>query len=336
MHREIKVVGLKSVAEWCAYMQARGADASLASPERAVLENFLWEERLGSARIAGYAGALAGRTPTSMDHFKKIHYDQYVRERLDRELTEPDLPDTFDPSLNGGNAWTGIEGNIALLRLEEVSFALRDTGVDEQELMRSVAAGNSCDDVLRRICEVWNDKRHRRPSFATTLLAVEDLLDEAGNEWPNVLRDRLGLGHYNPGLAQSPVHVVLMKYTVREVMACERAGPQGQGFCLPTVLDGTLNPFFFPTPRRNPSRPAAEHQTGSALNLAPVPVNGDYEMGLELVHSYVEYRPEHFWRTGFISRPMMADLAQWRNRHLQWLQLETERDDFGVEVISHG
>ena len=52
----------------------------------------------------------------------------------------------------------------------------------------------------------------------------------------------------------------------------------------------------------------------------------DYAMRAELVHSYLDYRPEHLARVGLVSRQMQCDLAQLRGFHLNWLRLELDRD----------
>jgi hypothetical protein len=124
--------------------------------------------------------------------------------------------------------------------------------------------------------------------------------------------------------------VLLLRYTVREVRQCKAAG--GSAFCMPTVLDGTVNPYFFPRPRPGAGAPGSDRQVGRAVNLAATS-ESDYAMRLELVHSYVDYRPDHLVRWGLISRPVSADLAQLRGFHLSWLRLETERDTFGCDLI---
>jgi hypothetical protein len=55
-------------------------------------------------------------------------------------------------------------------------------------------------------------------------------------------------------------------------------------------------------------------------------------MGMELLHSFVEYKPQHLARWGIITRPRAANLAELRSFHLSWLRLETERDTFGCDI----
>jgi hypothetical protein len=53
---------------------------------------------------------------------------------------------------------------------------------------------------------------------------------------------------------------------------------------------------------------------------------------VELLHSYLDYRPEHIVRWGVISRPHQANLTQLRQFHLSWLQLNCDRDNFTGEL----
>ena len=243
---------------------------------------------------------------------------------------ESGLPDTFDAALNGANHWPDIDNGVALYRLETTSFALRDSGIDEAELDRAVKAftGTVAADkaaartVLERVTDTWNEHRDRRPLFATTHDEIVSVLDAAGDDWANALRDQLGLGHFNPEPGR-PVAVLLMRYTVREVRDCKAAGTPA--FCIPTVLDGTVNPYFCPTPLPGPAAAGRQWQMGRAINLAAT-TESDYAMRAELVHSYLDYRPEHLARVGLVSRQMQCDLAQLRAFHLNWLRLELDRD----------
>ena len=122
--------------------------------------------------------------------------------------SDPAVPDTFDAHLNGSNVWSGIEENLALYRLEAVSFALKGGGVDETELEHAVvernrtgatpAQVNAAGTALARMCAAWNLGRHRRPAFATTEPEIDHLLHDPGEDWPHALREHLGLGHISP------------------------------------------------------------------------------------------------------------------------------------------
>ncbi|MBI4741049.1 MAG: hypothetical protein HY777_05750 [Betaproteobacteria bacterium] len=306
------------------YVTTSLAGTGSSAEERAVLENLRWEERLGDERLVRYAHGFAGVDVSGVDKVKTAHA-RYAETYLEIDAGDPDIPDTFG-SANSSNFWPHIEENLLLLRIEDANFALRDSGVDVEEFKRVV--DNRDNAVLARVCDVWNERRDRRPAFATTEIAVEDTLEAAGADWPHALRDNLGLGHLNPVAGMPPIPVLLLRYAVGEVMRDKQAGVSG--FAIPTVIDGRLNPFFFPTPKPEPGSEAAQYEVGRAVNLACAAIQSEYRMGLELVHSFLAYRPEHIWRIGYISRPLTGDLSALRAFHLEWLRLDTDRDDFAA------
>ncbi len=317
------------------------AQPGLLVAHQAMLENVVMEERVSPDRHAAFAVALGTESWPDVAAFAMAHKNRYLRERIDLDQGDAGVPDTFEASLNGGNSWHGIEDNLALYRVEDVGFALRGSGVDEAEFERAVlhrhqatanaAQRDTADDVLARVCEGWNLGRHQRPAFATTEPEIEDLLADAGANWPHALRDHLGLGHLSPVGGREPIKVLLMRYTVKEVNDQAKRAGHG-GFCIPTVLDGPLNPYFFPTPEAATAAPSAPQRCGRALNLRSASTQADYRMGMELVHSYVNYRPEHVVRWGLISEPLAVDLLLLRRLHLDWLRLDTERDEFGCNL----
>ena len=320
-----------------ALIRARRADAALTDTDRAILENFCAEERVSDQRMMAFSGHIGSGPWAHMGDFHKAHDRRYLSERQQRDKVGTDVPDTFDRALNGSNDWPNIDDNVALYRVESVSFALRGAGIDESELLNAINLHSSSNPVernaarltLQRLAENWNARRDRRPLFATTEDEVAAVITVADNDWPGALRDHLGLGHFNPIPGRQET-VLLMRYTVREVRQCKAAGVSG--FCIPTVLDGPLNPFFFPTPHPGGGAAFSDLQVGRVVNLKEVVNESEYRMGLELIHSYVDYRPEHFFRCGSISRPLVANLAQLREFHLAWLRLDTDRDTFGCDL----
>ncbi|HRD50143.1 MAG: hypothetical protein JNK95_06100 [Candidatus Competibacter sp.] len=282
------------------------------------------EERIGDVRLGRYGEVFRGKSVTSMNDLQGLHGNYAIR-HLEIDPSEADIPDTFAAD-NAANAWRHIDDRLYLLRIEDVGFALRGSTIDITELERAVKAHDNA--VLERFCDLWDDRRDRRPAFATTEIAVDDILKDAGDEWPNALRDFLGLGSYNPEPHVDPIPVLLMRYTVAEVLADKSSG--APGFAIPTLIDGWINPFFFPTPQPAPNSTAAQYEVGRSVNLHPATTQTEYRMGMELVHSRIAYTPEHIWRLGRVSRPLAGDLAILRGLHLAWLQLEADRADFGA------
>ena len=299
-----------------ALIRSRRAAPALPAGERAVWENFHAEERVSPQRGALYAAALNGAALADLDAVKLRHVG-YLEQSVNLEQTELGVPHTFDTGLNGGNHWAGIDDNVVLYRVEDLSYALEGLNVDAADLQAAIDTRRSASAdadarsraqaVLERVTSAWNQRRDRRPLFASTHDEVAALLADAGDDWPHALRDELGLGHYNPQPGQ-PVTVLLMRYPVSEVRQCKAAGRQA--FCIPSVLDGAVNPYFVPTPLPGPGAAGSPWQMGRAINLA-ARSETDYEsrMRAELVHSYVDYRPEHLDRWGVISRPARCDLA---------------------------
>lgn len=318
------VVSLQSL------IRTRRTNPVLAAEECAVYENFTIEERVADVRLQRYGSALGYAPLPDLDTLWQQHRTRYLDEYQFVEKDDGAFPDTFNDALNSTNFWAGIDDNVVLYRLEQVSWALKGSSVDQVEFERSVreatAKPNTANALLQRVVGEWNDRRNLYPSFATTSDEVVDLL--AQPDWANRLRDQLGLGHFNPAPGHTEA-VLLMRYTVKEVRAANVA--RVQGFCIPSVLDGTLNPCFFPTPARAGTA-GAVYEQGRAVNLAPALTESDYRMGLELIHSYLDYRPKHIVRWGLISRPYQADLAQVRRWHLSWLRLNCDRDDFSCEL----
>jgi hypothetical protein len=155
---------------------------------------------------------------------------------------------------------------------------------------------------------------------------VAEILEDTTAGWAEVLRDRLGLGHYDPGASGHPIEILVMRYTVEEVLTTQNDSGHP---AIPTVLDGELSAFFFPSPVPAPGAdPSADF--GRTVNLSPVATQNDYELGCELIHPRLAYRPEHCLRTGVIARPVAMPLEQARAFHLPWVRLYSERDDYGA------
>ncbi|MCB1767237.1 MAG: hypothetical protein KDJ22_14470 [Candidatus Competibacteraceae bacterium] len=216
-----------------------------------------------------------------------------------------------------------------------ITTALARTGLSVQEraVIDNLRMEERVGDArLNRYGEVFrgesvtsmNDLHGLQGNYAKQYLEIDP--NEA--DIPDTLRDFLGLGSYNPTSHVAPIPVLLMRYTVAEVLADKSSGTPG--FVIPTVIDGRLNPFFFPTPHPAPDSDAAKYEIGRAVNLRPVTTQSEYRMGMELVHSRIAYKPEHIWRLGRVSRPLTGDLAILRGLHLAWLQLEADRNDFGA------
>ena len=102
--------------------------------------------------------------------------------------------------------------------------------------------------IAQEVCEAFNvSPAGDRPKFASLLDDVLDCLPENSMNWPEALRDRLGLGHYH--VDALPISVALFRYPVSSVLQRKL---QGSGIthrlAVPTALDGKLSPYFHPAP----------------------------------------------------------------------------------------
>ena len=231
-----------------------------------------------------------------------------------------------------------MDRRIELLRVEDAGWACRLNGTDFETVCRHIevyqggntAEKTAAENFLDRFVATWNDARDKRPMFATTWLEVDDVFDDSADDWAERLRDRLGLGHYAPSEGGAPVPVFAMRYPLEEVHAA--SGGAGTP-AVPTLLDGRLSDFFFPSPL--PGRGADPNPClGHSLNLAPVATESHYELGIELLHPRLDYLPRHFLRGGLIAHPAAMPLERARQFHLPWLRLYRDREDFGQGVLT--
>ena len=137
------------------------------------------------------------------------------------------------------------------------------------------------------------------------------------------------MGHLIPdlpwdGVGGEPARVLLMNYTVSETSVLSKQ----MELAVPTILDGTLGPNFFPTPFPSAEASAEYKQGGCAVNLTAVKGESEYEYGCELLHPAMDYAPKHFLRTDVIIRQPGLDLGRARDYHLPWVRLLQDREDF--------
>lgn len=120
-------MNLSAIPDLQALVRARRGVAALSPEERAIWENLHAEERIQASRAGKYAMAINGSALpplTELDAFALRHKGAYLDEAVHVDKSEPQIPDTFDAALNGANHWPGIDDNVALYRLEDLSYAL--------------------------------------------------------------------------------------------------------------------------------------------------------------------------------------------------------------------
>ncbi len=283
--------------------------------ERATADNVVFEERVGDSRRVWFENfARDGRYPGEV----RRSVIQYVRDHME---IQAGVPHTFAANLEPAIlSPAGLEPTQWIVRLESLKRIFAQWAVlsgQESSLERLQAAKDANDTpVLNKFCEIWNDSvvRDFRPAFAAWRGELETELE--ADDWPDRLRDRLGLEHYN--CVDGPVPVALMMYQVKDVVAPAGAGT---AFTAPTVLDSQPGPYFFPAPRNVPY--------GRVMSL----IADDDDLLAEMLHVRIPYRPEHIAKLGYIARPSAGhDLKELRNHHLLALQVATSREDFGEDI----
>lgn len=293
----------------------------------AYADNFAFDGRVGVNRQTAYR-----RHPDKTgDGSWDSHHRAYVANRVN--VTRGEVPDTFLPA-NADCHRADIDGNQSIIRLEEIDWVLKALSIGLDKFVRWIElaggksgakpqeVGDACD-ALDDFVEKWNARRDSRPIFAGFEREVMAELERP--DWPNLLRDRWGLGHYDPPPGTS-IPVLLMRYDAKDVIAQVRNAGVGVPFAYPTAYDAGFGPYFFPAP--------AGLEFGRAMDLQS-DANCDRHIA-EILHRRIDYRRKDIWRPGAISAPRPAgSLRNRRNEHLLCLQYHIERDDFGQAIPDH-
>lgn len=319
-----------------AYASTTLANAAAEPSERARIENLFIEERVSTDGLNLYAPYLDGSPVSGLDDWNSRHTN-FTDDHIEIDVSDSLEPWTFRAE-NGANRLPLVDRRINLIRVEYAGWPCESNQVDFEQIRAHIAALTSADKGLReaaenfltRFAKVWNAERDKRPSFATTELEVDDIFQGGETTWAEKLRDRLGLGQYSPAAGAATIHVFIMRYPLDEIYNAHA----GQGEpAAPTLLDGKLNDFFFPSPM--PGANADPNPClGHSLNLSEVDQENDYKLGVELLHKRIDYKPEHFLHAGVIANPYRMPLERARRFHLPWLRLYRDRDDFGQGVMS--
>ncbi len=308
------------MADRDAFLQAhsRDPDVNVAS----IADNCRFEERASPARWAVLDDVIAGRGghagPGNWDDWldgAELYYQQRCA------VARSEVPEAFADANSA--AWlTGIEENQTLVRVENLGRALGDAGYTLDELSefhaRSQAGDNDAAMAVREFVDILNLRRDARPAFAAF---YDEVRDEAeSDDWPHELRDRLGLGHY-PVTHGASVPVAMMTYSAADVLREARRQSLPAACAVPTVLDGGMHAYYFPSPRQQPF--------GATMHLC---LDHAEILTAEVLHCRIDYSPGHIRRIGRITQDHGlggSSLRDARDWHLVALQVASARDDFG-------
>jgi hypothetical protein len=291
------------------YRLLRVVQSDVDAEQRIIAENFLLEERLTDEREDSYGEDVVA--PSDAGTWSFAH-DNYVAGKINLAAG---MPETFTDA-NRPNLLGRIDEDQYLVRVEELAWPAGLTGMSAHELsgyLQNFIASGKYTDIIDKLLADWNAARDCRPCFAGFWGEAKDLfVDSAGNEmdndnWANELRDRFGLGHYDP-LAGAPIHVLLLRYRVRDVFAAiSTAGV----FAVPTVLDSKWSQFFCPSP--------VGMDFGQTLDLSPGGKD-EYLLNCEILHQRIDWQPEQIYRVGLIDRSPGKTCPEARKIHLEYFQ----------------
>lgn len=287
--------------------------------ERACGQNIGFEERISNLRRSFFE-TYAASYRVSTERLRRCsidYYREYVR-------VDGDVPHTF-AAINADAALSSISPEQKLIRVEGLRSPLDLTGITfgqlDTALSRKDGASRALVDLFVRDWNTRPDISRNPISFAT--FKDEFREDIAATDWPDRLRNKLGLGHYDPAIS-GPIPVALMEYEVSEVLSqvaydARIANP----FCAPTSLDTGPWAQFFPSPK----------QLNFGCPMALETVYSDDALVAEVVHPRLMYKQENFKKIGIISSGLPStDFKEMRDNHLWALRIAADRIDFGAEL----
>ena len=282
---------------------------------RAMGDNFLFEENVGSDRLADFERfpALApGLLPTASDYF----FASVQGTRRDH------TPSTFLPINQAALMAAGIEPTqkiVRIERLDDILTALGNTAAAERQaafdrLDKAVVANPKDRTVIDPLMRQFDTFSGARPAFAC--FKAEAAPDLAQPDWLPRLIARLGLGHFALAAGQMG-YFALMQYTVAEVID-QATVPQP--FAVPTVLEARDSEYFFPAP--------AGRGVGYTVDLGAA---GSQELIREFLHVRLAYKADHLLRVAQMTGPTpQVALAAARDAHLAGLRMRCTRPDYGA------
>ena len=310
---------------------------------RCSMANFRWETAVSEGRADDY-GDYVGEVASHKDW--QAEHKSYLSSSVHIAKDQPLCAESF-MAVNGTAHINEHLDNAFLLRLEaldglfskpllsEVVTSFWQRFFNSQKDLRKPKLSDADEALRAEFTKQWNAHRTQaRPQFATFLNAFGGNLDAlAKQDWPHLLRDRLGLTHW-PREADKPLPVALICYTVDEVRQARlRAVSKGAAasFSRPTVLDTEFSAAFIPAPLLS-----GGESYGYTLDLAG-DASDSNALVPELLTFPVEYEPKHIKALGFITRPhaLQADekFLPARNLHVQRLRSLPGCESFGEVLL---
>lgn len=243
---------------------------------------------------------------------------------------DPDLcPETFR-LLRPGGPFSATDERLSLVRVEELAEFARLANLEPAELRAlsdsalSAEASQSDGTVdLESAFGIRAQNAEIRPAFVGFFDEVADLFGSTAEEdepnWPEALRDRLGLAHLDPGERLGEIEILVFRYPVGVVARFRDR--EEKALVAPTVLDGRFSPAFLPPPAGSP--------TGHTVVLAGDPGTACRE----LLHPTIDFGVEHLFRVGTVRRPVgWGRLPAARGLQILECRERSGRDDYAAET----
>ena len=319
------------------FLQSVAQDHSLGN-RRFVARNFLLDEGVSPERQRSYEAAGVAERHAGYGDWEEVHEDYLLHRvflggpyqmatQIDK-ADEENCPETFRHQIVL-RAFGGTDVNLDLIRAERVERIAQGSGLSSMELLslaQEVMATPSFQQIqkLNSALETWGRNREQGPVWAVFWEEMADLFASDSTyepaDWPNELRDRLGLYHWNPASrSQEEIYIFVFRYPV-SVLPPLKGERDLRPIAVPTVLDGHFSEAFCPVPSGQPY--------GFVIYLGQQP----YRLQRELLHPSIQFRAEHLFRVGTVTCSPPADLTGVRRNHLQRLRAETNRTDYAIDT----
>jgi len=288
--------------------------SSRSAPDRAVGDNFAFEERVGDARRRAFEAD--GPTTNQLLILLADHFRLRVQGAL-----RSHIPVTFATINNGAIYEPDIEANQKIVRVECIDHALNNMRRSFADIEQAARPSARDDDLIGQLVDQFALYPGARPAFVAFKSEVAPDLGEP--DWLLRLRNRLGLGHYSPMPGQRQ-RFALMEYLVKDVVAewrpLEMRGAH-RPFAFPTVLESQGSAYFFPSPQELPSSFAVDLGGPGRTFIR------------EMLHIRITYIPDHLTKVGELVGPLAPfQLGFVRDGHLEQLRRESGRVDFGSDM----
>jgi hypothetical protein len=296
--------------------------------------NFRLESEVPADRIKRFLGSQPPKINVSamqsfkdLDDFHKAYLNATVRTPAPRidpfSETSPRCPDTFRKDFGieehrpRGFLFCRDRAADHLVRVEKLSYMADNAQwqlPDALALLTRVANANRArtglNDNDREDCselfDKWQERADNRPMYAAFWGDVKGVLSRPKSDWPDELRDRLGLVHYDPALALQAIPVAAFRYPIKRI---HKKGGNGRPLLVrSTILDGSLNLAFYTQ--------APGSRVGRTVDLGARQGDAPWR---EVVHPAIAFKPDDLWAVGEISAPVPKPMAEGRRHHSCWL-----------------